>query len=32
MQQIAVLDLGHSEIIDHSNPDVVRYILSAKAE
>lgn len=32
MQQIAVLDLGHSEIIDHSNPDVVRYILSPKAE
>lgn len=32
MQQIAALDLGHSEIIDHGNPDVVRYILSAKAE
>lgn len=32
MQQIAALDLGHSEIIDHNNPDVVRYILSAKAE
>lgn len=32
MQQIAALDLGHSEIIDHGNPDVVRYILSATAE
>lgn len=32
MKQIDALDLGHSEIIDHNNPEVVRYILSAKAE
>ena len=32
MQLIAALDLGHSEIIDHGNPDIVRYILSTKAE
>lgn len=29
MKKIDSLDLGHSEIIDHNNPDVVRYILSA---
>ena len=32
MKQIAALDIGHSEIIDHNNPEVVRYILSAKSE
>ena len=30
MAKINALDLGHSEIIDHNNPEVVRYILSAK--
>ena len=30
MKKIAELDLGHSEIIDHSNPEVVKYILSFK--
>jgi diketogulonate reductase-like aldo/keto reductase len=29
MKKIDSLDRGHSEIIDHNNPDVVRYILSA---
>ncbi len=29
MKKIDALDMGHSEIIDHNNPDVVRYILSA---
>jgi diketogulonate reductase-like aldo/keto reductase len=29
MNKIDGLDLGHSEIIDHNNPNVVRYILSA---
>ena len=32
MKQIDALDLGHSEIIDHSDPSIVKYILSAKAE
>ena len=32
MKKIDELDLGHSEIIDHSNPDVVKYILGSKAE
>ena len=32
MKQIDALDLGHSEIIDHNNPMVVKYILSAKAD
>ena len=32
MAKIAALDLGHSEIIDHNNFEVVKYILSAKAE
>lgn len=30
MAVIARKDLGHSEIIDHSNPDIVRYIIGAK--
>ena len=30
MKKIAELNLGHSEIIDHSNPEVVKYILSFK--
>ena len=30
MDLVASLDLGHSEIIDHSNPEVVKFILSAK--
>jgi diketogulonate reductase-like aldo/keto reductase len=29
MKEIDNLNKGHSEIIDHNNPDVVRYILSA---
>jgi hypothetical protein len=29
MKNIDALDLGHSEIINHDIPDVVRYILSA---
>ena len=32
MKQIDALDLGHSEIIDHKDPAIVKYILSAKAE
>ena len=32
MKQIDALDLGHSEIIDHSDPSIVKYILSAKVE
>ena len=32
MKKIDVLDLGHSEIIDHNNPEVVKYILSATAD
>lgn len=32
MKQIDALDLGHSEIIDHNDPAIVKYILSAKAE
>ena len=32
MAKIAALDLGHSEIIDHNNPEIVKYILSAKPE
>lgn len=32
MERIAQLDLGHSEIIDHNNPEVVKYILSAKSD
>lgn len=31
-KKIAELDLGHSEIIDHNNPEVVKYILSAKTD
>ncbi len=32
MKKIDALDLKHSEIIDHNNPEVVKYILSLKAE
>lgn len=32
MKKIDELDLGHSEIIDHDNPEVVKYILSAKTD
>lgn len=32
MEKIDELDLGHSEIIDHNDPMVVKYILSAKAD
>lgn len=32
MKRIDALDLGHSEIIDHNDPAIVKYILSAKAE
>ena len=32
MKQIDALDLGHSEIIDHNDSAIVKYILSAKAE
>ena len=32
MKKIDSLDLGHSEIIDHNDPNVVRYILSAKTD
>lgn len=31
MKKIDALDLGHSEIIDHNNPEVVKFILSGKA-
>lgn len=30
MKKIDTLDLGHSEIIDHNQPEVVKYILSVK--
>ena len=32
MKQIDALDLGHSEIIDHNDPAIVKYILSNKVE
>ena len=32
MKKVDALDLGHSEIIDHNNPAVVKYILSATAD
>lgn len=32
MAKIAALDLGHSEIIDHNNPEVIKYILSGRPE
>lgn len=32
MKKVDALDLGHSEIIDHTDPNVVKYILSAKAD
>lgn len=31
MKKIDALDLGHSEIIDHNNPEVVKFILFGKA-
>lgn len=31
-KKIAAPDLGRSEIIDHNNPAVVKYILSAKTD
>lgn len=30
MDKIAIMDLGHSEIVDHSNPEFVKYLHSAK--
>ena len=30
MKKIDALDLKHSEIIDHNNPEIVKYILSSK--
>lgn len=30
IKQIDALDLGHSEIVDHNSPDLVRYLLSAR--
>lgn len=30
MERIATLDLGHSEIVDHSSPEFVKYLHSAK--
>ena len=32
MKKVDALDLGHSEIIDHNDPNVVKYILSAKTD
>ena len=32
MKTIDGLDLGHSEIIDHNDPAVVKYILSAETD
>lgn len=32
MKKVDALDLGHSEIIDHNNPQVVKYILSATTD
>ncbi len=32
MKEIAKLTLDHSEIIDHRNPEVVKYIMSVKTE
>lgn len=32
MKKVDALDLGRSEIIDHNDPNVVKYILSAKTE
>lgn len=32
VKKIDELDLGHSEIIDHNEPMVVKYILSAKMD
>ena len=30
MERIATMDLGHSEIVDHSSPEFVKYLHSAK--
>lgn len=30
MEQIATMDLGHSEIVDHSSPEFVKFLHSAK--
>ena len=32
MKKVDALDLGHSEIIDHNDPNVVKYILSATTD
>lgn len=32
MEKINALDLGHSEIIDHNDPDIVRFILSSTTD
>lgn len=32
VKKIDELDIGHSEIIDHNEPAVVKYILSAKMD
>ncbi len=32
MKKIDALDLGHSEIIDHNDPQIVKYIMSAKTD
>ena len=32
MKKVDALDLGHSEIIDHNDPNTVKFILSAKAD
>ena len=32
MKAVDALDLGHSEIIDHNDPNVVKYILGAVAD
>ena len=32
MKKVDALDLGHSEIIDHNDPGVVKFILSAKTD
>lgn len=30
VEKIATLDIGHSEIVDHSNPDFIKYLHGAK--
>ena len=32
MKKVDGLDLGHSEIIDHNDPGIVKYILSATTD